>query len=139
MSVILEVHSLVLRRGGLGSLRRAHSSNEVLFFKRGPVKDLTRLASAQVTVTSVQLVSSFLVLYLWPRLLAREWQRGIFCLRGNSADSFTNALPLCEGVPMTSAGQAYLFLTFLKINTIHTSFCAPIEREHELFFEFLSL
>lgn len=105
------------------------NSNEVLSSNVDPLK--TRPLSSSPGYCSEHPFCLLVPgLYLWPRLLAAAlmstWQ---LCW------PLTNALPLCEGVHMASAEQDYLFLTFLKKNkkTIHNSFCAPIEREHELF------
>lgn len=78
------------------------------FFKRGPVKDRTPLLFARL----LQRASV---------LSPRSWFVPVATPLGGGSPvsmatllTLTNALPLCEGVPMASREQDYLFLTFLK-------------------------
>ena len=96
-----------LRRGGIGSLRRVQIQTRYFLQSRTRQRPgPSRLP--QVTVASVHFVSSFLVCTCGH---ASRW--GLSCHHGISG----------AGLP--------LFNLFKK--TIHNSFCAPIEREHELF------
>lgn len=105
-SVILQVHCYGGEMLPLFS-GRSHS-NEVPFFNRGARQEPTSLASTRPKGRASVLVSLVLVLYRQPHLLTRE----AFLSRWPLCRPLTNALPLCVGVPVTSAEHAYLFLHF---------------------------
>lgn len=108
-------------RGGGPALRIVSIFKRGTFFKRGPVGGRTPLLSARLPqrVSTLSPRSWFV-----PAAKPHDGDEGLSCLQ--LCRPLTNALPLCEGVPMASREQDYLFLTFLK--TIPNSFCDPIER-----------
>lgn len=97
--------TLLLRRGGSALLWAFTLKRGTFLQPWSPSRaDSPRLCQVQRRASIF--VSLFLVLYRQPHLLSRE----AFLSRWPLCWPLTNALPLCVGVPVTSAEHAYLFL-----------------------------
>lgn len=81
--------TLLLRRGGSALLLGLHIQNEVPFFKRGALQELTRLVFARRQRRASIFVPLFLVLYPQPHLLMRE--------------AFVSVAPLLTSLKCTSS------------------------------------